>query len=202
MIEIIDNSAQFVSTLACCGVSAALYYKRRGAEHFLLACFYGCFALGLLYWTLYLVLYETTPGTFYVSEIVWISRCIFLYLLQYTLAGPAERAHRCGAMWLAPALGAAMFALYCVFAPNIPANLLRCCVMSALAWNAIRGLAFGARRRFHAAVLAFVCAEYALWASSITWLVDTLANPYFWIDFVLTGILIALLPAAGKGAGA
>ena len=154
---------------------------------------------GLLYWTLYLVLYETTPGTFYVSEIVWISSCIFLYLLQYTLAGPAERAHRCGAMWLAPALGAAMFALYCVFAPNIPADLLRCCVMSALAWNAIRGLAFGARRRFHAAVLAFVCAEYALWASSITWLVDTLANPYFWIDFVLTGILIALLPAAERG---
>ena len=148
------------------------------------------------------VLYETTPGTFYVSEIVWISSCIFLYLLQYTLAGPAERAHRCGAMWLAPALGAAMFALYCVFAPNIPADLLRCCVMSALAWNAIRGLAFGARRRFHAAVLAFVCAEYALWASSITWLGGTLANPYFWIDFVLTGILIALLPAAGKGAGA
>ena len=32
MIEIIDNSAQFVSTLACCGVSAALYFKRRGAE--------------------------------------------------------------------------------------------------------------------------------------------------------------------------
>ena len=70
MIEIIDNSVQFAATLACCGVSASLYLKRRGQAQFLLTCFYGCFSLGLLYWTLYLVIYESTPDTFYVSEIV------------------------------------------------------------------------------------------------------------------------------------
>ena len=202
MIEIIDNSLQFAATLVCCAISSSLNFKRRRAEHFLLAAFYGCFSLGLLYWTLYLVLFEATPGTFYVSEIVWISSCIFLYLLQYTLASRAERAHRCAAMWLAPASGLVMFTVYCVFSPNIPVDLLRCAAMSALAWGAIRGLSFGARVRFHASVLAFVCAEYALWASSIVWLGDTLLNPYFWIDFALTCILISLLPAAGKGAGA
>ena len=47
MIETIDNSVQFAATLVCCAISAALHFKRRSAEHFLLAAFYGCFALGL-----------------------------------------------------------------------------------------------------------------------------------------------------------
>ena len=94
MIEIIDNSLQFAATLACCLLALAQYLCAQKQAQFLFACFYGCFSLGLLYWTLYLVLYETTPGTFYVSEIVWISSCIFLYLLQYTLASPAEREYR------------------------------------------------------------------------------------------------------------
>lgn len=195
MIEIIDNSVQFAATLACCGVSASLYLKWRCQAQFLLTCFYGCFSLGLLYWTLYLVIYESTPDTFYVSEIVWISSCIFLYMLQYTLASPEERASRCKAMWLAPVSGVAMFTFYCIFAADVPADLLRCCAMSAIAWGAIRGISFGKRRLFHIAVLCFVCAEYALWASSMNWRGDTLANPYFWIDFALTGVLVSLLPA-------
>lgn len=195
MVEIIDNSVQFAATLVCCIISAAMYLRRRSAGPFLLMCFYGCFSLGLLYWTLYLVLYESTPMIFYVSEIAWISSYIFLYLLQYTLADAAERSRRCRVMWLAPLSGAVMFAFFCVTDDDIPSALLCCAAMSALAWSAIRGLVFGKRRRFHIAVLGFVCAEYALWVSSLNWLGDTLANPYFWIDFLLTGVLVSLLPA-------
>ena len=57
MIETIDNSVQFAATLVCCAISAALHFKHRSAEHFLLASFYGFFSLGLLYWTIYLVLF-------------------------------------------------------------------------------------------------------------------------------------------------
>ena len=78
MIETIDNSVQFAATLVCCAISAALHFKRRSAEHFLLAAFYGCFALGLLYWTLYLVLFESTPGTFYVSTCSSLSKLILM----------------------------------------------------------------------------------------------------------------------------
>ena len=198
MIEIIDNCTQWAATCVSRAVSEALYLRRRSAERFLLMCFYGCFALGLLYWTLYLVLFASTPDAFYVSEIIWISSCIFLYLLQYTIAGAAGRARGCRAAWFAPALGAVMLAFFCIFGGDIPAAILRCCAMTVLAWGAIRGLAFGVQRRFHAAVLCFVVAEYALWASSVYWLGDTLANPYFWIDFLLTGILVSLLPASGE----
>ena len=44
-------------------------------------CFYGCFALGALYWTLYLLLFDTTPRVFYVSEFGWVASVIFLRIL-------------------------------------------------------------------------------------------------------------------------
>ena len=202
MVEIIDNCTQFAATLTCCAISGVLYLRRRSQELFLLTCFYGCFALGLLYWTLYLVLFESTPSAFYVSEIIWISSCIFLYLLQYTITGGEVRGRQCRVAWIGPAAGAVMLAVFCIFGRDIPAAILRCCLMSVLARHAIRALAFGIRRRFHIAVLCFVCAEYALWLSSVRWLGDTLANPYFWIDFLLTGILISLLPASGEAVAA
>ena len=168
MVEIIDNTVQFTAALVCCAVSMALYLRRRSRGQFLLTCFYGCFALGLLYWTLYMVLYDSTPATFYVSEIVWISSCVFLCLLQYTLAPEDERGRRCKAMYIAPASGAALFAVFFLAGGDVFSDILRCCVMSTLAWGAARGLAFVERKLFHVAVLCFVAAEYALWLSSIT----------------------------------
>ena len=83
-MELIENVLQFLVTLLgfCLSVS---YYRRRGRQaYFLLACFYGCFALGSLYWTLYLILFSKTPQVFYVSEFGWIASIIFLRILQYT----------------------------------------------------------------------------------------------------------------------
>ena len=201
-MELVSNLLQFIVTLLGFSLSGIWYLKSRKQTYFLLTCFYGCFALGSLYWTLYLVLFESTPSAFYVSEIIWISSCIFLYLLQYTITGREVRGRQCLVAGIGPAAGAVMLAVFCIFGSDIPAAILRCCLMSVLARHAIRALAFGIRRRFHIAVLCFVCAEYALWLSSVRWLGDTLANPYFWIDFLLTGILISLLPASGEAVAA
>ncbi len=53
--------------------------------YFLLLCFYGCFALGALYWTLYLLLFGATPRVFYVSEFGWVASVIFLHILPVLL---------------------------------------------------------------------------------------------------------------------
>ena len=82
MVEIIDNCTQFAATLTCCAISGVLYLRRRSQELFLLTCFYGCFALGLLYWTLYLLLFSETPQVFYVSEFGWVASVIFLCILS------------------------------------------------------------------------------------------------------------------------
>lgn len=206
MVERIDNLIQFAVTLVGCALSCMLYLKERRQAYFTLTCFYGCFTLGSLYWTLYLFLFDQTPLIFLVPEIAWISGCIFLYLLQYTLSTAEERMVRHPAAWLTVLAGALMLGLY-ICAHSAGVGLVRCGVMTVLAWHAVRGLCGlrgkgeHPRRRFYGLVVCFVAAEYCLWTASFFWVSDTLTNPYFWFDFLLTGTLFALLPAVRKAVG-
>ena len=76
-MELINNLFQFAVTLLGFCLSGIWYLKDRKQTCFLLTCFYGCFALGSLYWTLYLLLFSETPQVFYVSEFGWIASVIF-----------------------------------------------------------------------------------------------------------------------------
>ena len=60
-MELTSNLLQFLVTLLGFCLGAVLYRQNRRQAYFLLACFYGCFALGSLYWTLYLLLFSETP---------------------------------------------------------------------------------------------------------------------------------------------
>ena len=206
MLETIDNLLQFGVCLLCCAGSGAMYLKRPGQAYFLLFCFYGCFALGLGYWSLFLLLFHETPKVFYVADIVWLSGYIFMYLLQYALSTPEERAFRCKAMWASHVVNLLLIVLFS-FHGGFLAAVSSCGAMLLLSWRAVRGLAYWRgreedrgreRRRFHLAVLCFVIAENCLWLSSLRWYGDSLANPYFWFDFILTGTLAAILPAARR----
>ena len=85
-MELIENLLQLLVTFAGALLSGLSYRRSCRQAYFLLLCFYGCFALGALYWTLYLLLFDTTPRVFYVSEFGWVASLIFLRILQATLA--------------------------------------------------------------------------------------------------------------------
>ena len=51
---------------------------------------------------------------------------------------------------------------------------------------------------FHVAVLGIIVLEYCLWTASCFWISDTITNPYFWFDFILTASIFALLPVTRK----
>ena len=104
-MELISNLFQFAVTLLGFCLSGIWYLKDRKQTCFLLTCFYGCFALGSLYWTLYLLLFSETPQVFYVSEFGWVASVIFLYLLQYTLSSDEERRFSTGKALIAPLTG-------------------------------------------------------------------------------------------------
>ena len=207
MLEFWDYLAQFLVTAF--GFCAALhrYFQSRRQPWFLLACFYGTFALGTLYWTLHLALRQETPQIFYVSDLAWIASFVFLLTLTLTLPSAAERRARTRLCLLVPALGLPQFALY-VTHGDILSNVLMCGMTMRAAWCAVRGLVWaktgGDARlcRFHQAVLGFTALEYALWTSSCFWVSDTLTNPYFWFDFLLSAVLALFLPALGKAVDA
>ncbi len=204
-MELVSNLLQFVVTLLGFGLSGIRYLKSRKQAYFLLACFYGCFALGSLYWTLYLVLFSKTPQVFYVSEFGWVSSVIFLYILQYSLSSVEERSLICRKSLIAFLIGVPLCVFYCTFG-DILSNLLWCGMMIVVSHHAIRGLVYaraqtGGERDmqyFHIGVLCYAAAEYALWTSGCFWPGDSIFSPYCWFDLLLSGCLLALLPAMGK----
>ena len=208
-MELIDNLLQFLAAFSGAVLSGIAYRKSRRQPHFLLLfCFYGSFALGALYWTLYLLLFDTTPRVFYVSEFGWIASVIFLRILQATLASPEERAFRCREAWLSPLAGVPLLVFYCTYG-DILSNLIWCGMMIWLSFCAIRGLVYangqtGAVRHmryFHIGVLCFVGAEYLLWTVGCFWPNTSPASPAFWCDILLTLAILGLLPATGKAVG-
>ena len=58
-MELIENLLQLLTTFVGALLSGISYRKSGRQAYFLLLCFYGCFALGALYWTLYLLLFDT-----------------------------------------------------------------------------------------------------------------------------------------------
>ena len=208
-MELIENLLQLLVTFVGALLSGIAYRKSGRQVYFLLLCFYGCFALGALYWTLYLLLFDTTPRVFYVSEFGWVASLIFLRILQATLAGADERGFRCRRAWLAPAFGVPLLAFYCTFG-DILSNLIWCGMMIVLSYCAIRGLIYaktqtGAARdirHFHIGVLCFAFAEYLLWTAGCFWPDTSPASPTFWCDMLLTLAILGLLPATRKAVDA
>ena len=205
-MELIENLLQLLVTVAGAGLSGIAYYKNPRQTHLLLLlCFYGCFALGDLYWTLYLLLFSTTPQVFYVSEFGWVAGVIFLRMLQATLSSPEERASQSRKAWLAPLVGVPLLVFYCTFG-DILSNLIWCGMMILLSFCAIRGLVYangqtGAARNmrcFHIGVLGFVGAEYLLWTVGCFWPGASPASPVFWCDLLLTLAILGLLPAVRR----
>ena len=208
-MELIENLLQLLVTFLGACLAGFSYWKSRRQQYFLLLCFYGCFALGALYWTLYLLLFGATPRVFYVSEFGWVSSVIFLRILQATAACKEERVFSSRRAWLAPLIGVPLLVFYCTFG-DILSNLIWCGMMIWLSFCAIRGLVYAngqadaARniRWFHIGVLCFAASEYLLWTAGCFWPDASPASPTFWCDMLLTLTILGLLPATRKAVGA
>ncbi len=205
MIELATNLIQSVATLTAFMVTVAIYNKTRRQAIFLLACFLGCFMLGAFHWTLHIILFNSTPQIFYVSELAWIAAYLFLLTLEYVMATKEEKQFRHPALLLVPIFCIPQLILYLSFG-EILGNLLMVGLTMAVAYFALRGFIFARKQSgetqnmqyFHGAVLVIIFLEFALWTSSCFWIGDTLSNPYFWFDLMLSVALLVLVPATKK----
>lgn len=205
MLEAIDNAIQLLVTAGCGIYAAVLFLRRKEQVWFLLTCFYGAFALGLIHWLLFLVFRLDTPQFSPVSDISWLAAILFLLVLQTTIQSPEEKAYRPICSWAAPAFCVIM-CLYFFRWGDYFLNVLWAVLMGACGYLALRGLLFARRQSgvahdrqyFHSAVLTFFLLEYGLWFSSCHWKSETLSNPYFWFDFLLTAIFFTILRTLKK----
>ncbi len=205
MIERIDNLLQIAVLAVSAGIALIRAARRRDKAWILLALFYGSWFLADLYWSSCLFFYGKTPEVSLVSDISWYASYIFLYMLLREIAPPAGRRERRLLPWLGPAFALCMAAFYMQWGA-IGSNLIYAALMGLLFFAAVRRLMDGeryARARLFCGMLLCGCLlEYALWTASCFWSGDSLRNPYYWIDLLLTASFPLLLPAVRKAVAA
>ena len=80
--ELIDNFFQIVVLLCAAAAAGIFALRRRSRDLLILSLAYACFAMGTIYYVLYLVIIGIWPQVFYVAEISWLAAWLFYLSLQ------------------------------------------------------------------------------------------------------------------------
>ena len=205
MIERIDNGLQMAVLAVCTGLALIRFLQSREKAWGLLTLFYGSWLLADMYWSVCLFFYGKTPQISLVSDLSWYASYILLYMLLREAAPPLTRRERRVLPWLAPVFTLGMAVFYMQWG-EVLSNLIYAGLMGLLLFAALRRLTDSAHyacARFLCGLVLFGCLlEYALWTASCFFSGDTLSNPYYWFDFLLTAGFPFFLPAVRKAVAA
>ena len=208
MIEMAENLIQLLVLIFCFGMTCYQFTRRSSKVWLLLSLYYLTMLMGQLYWVLMLVLLHRSAMLDYVSESTWFAAYLFLFLLARHLLPEGAVPTRSAALWIGPVFTACMAVFYMQWG-KIMSNISTAIAMGLILQNVTRGLLLTrgssarqyAVRRGFLAILSICIAEYALWTASCFWSGETFANPYYWLDLLLT-ISMFFLFIAVKGAEA
>ena len=202
MTEIIVNGIQ-TAVLAVCFVIALLKAVRtRDRAWALLAFFYFGWMLGDAYWQICMIFYGDTPDVSIVSDITWYAAFIFLYMLIRQTATPENGAVRTFLPWLGPIFTVAMAVYYMQFGQYV-SNVIYAGLLGLILLAVIRRLTERekyANARFLCLAAGLFCLfEHGEWVSScIVSGYDSILNPYFIFDLLLTACFVVFIPATRK----
>ena len=221
MIETIDNIIQLITTGTCTIVSMYNAARFKSRAWSMLGLFSGVFFLGLIYWFLFLLFYHHTPQYSYISDICWYSSYLFLMLLIIYIredssgpdafplkpdAGVVRIARTIRPVcWCVPVFTAAMCIFFMQYGRYL-SNIIAAVMMTGIIWHALsgflslrdEGIFQNGHKALYTVTLLFCAAEYSLWTASCFFTGDTLANPYFWIDALLSATFLLFIPALRK----
>ena len=205
MIEQIDNFLQIILAGACTAYSAYRAVASGRREWILLGLFSGAFFFGDLYYTLNLILYEETYADSNIPYLCWYTSFYFMILLILYIKGDKSDKKTPAIMSLIPVFTAGMCAFF-ILKGDVLSNLISFVLMTLLLWNAADGLQMLRSctieqqpvKRIYLVTFLFCFAEYALWTSSCFWMGDTIFNPYFWFDTLISVCFVLYILAFRK----
>ncbi len=201
MIESIENALQIIVLLICSGIALYRAIANHSQTWVLAFLFFGSWLLGDIYWLVCLLFYGQTPQISIVSDLSWYGSYIFLYLLLYHSSAPDKDNRKHRLPWLGPVFAAGM-AVFFITQGELLSNLIYASLMGLLLFAALNRQID--RKRYQnqqllsSMILLFCLLEYGLWTASCFWKTDTLSNPYYWFDFLLTVSFVFFLPAIKK----
>ena len=201
MIESIENALQIIVLLICSGIALYRAIANHSQTWVLAFLFFGSWLLGDIYWLVCLLFYGQTPQISIVSDLSWYGSYIFLYLLLYHSSAPDKDSRKHRLPWLGPVFAAGM-AVFFITQGELLSNLIYASLMGLLLFAAlnrqINRKRYQNQQFLSGMILLFCLLEYGLWTASCFWKTDTLSNPYYWFDFLLTVSFVFFLPAIKK----
>lgn len=192
--EVIDNTFQVLVLL---GMALASFYfalHRLSRACLILAFGYASFALGTLYYLLYLTIMGFSPQIFYVAECAWMAAYLFFLSLEILYW---EKLHPAFSP-LALVLGLAAMALIMKFEIFGPSPLMSGALTIAaggLVYHCVSDLQREETPRlFELSLLLLVALQIILYIVSIFIKDYTRFNLYYVVDIALTLTMVGLLP--------
>ena len=205
MIESLENTLQIIVLLFCAGFALLWAAGRRSRIWTLAFFFFGSWVLGDIYWLVVLLFFDQTPQISVVSDLSWYASYLFLYLLLRLVDPPEERGSAGFFPWLGPAFAAGM-AVFFMQRGEILSNLIYAALIGLLLFASLHRLTdrdkTGRASALPLLILIFCALEYALWTASCFWAGDTIGNPYYWFDFLITLSFPFFLVAVKRGTAA
>lgn len=201
-LELVSNSLQFLVGVACAINSGSLAIRHFSQRYAILTFFYITFALGSLYWLVYLLINSYTPKIFYVSDLSWIASLLFMLMLCVTAGSPEEKQYRSTAAWVVTLILIVLSGIILRWGDYLMA-ILWLGLLILIAFFAVRGWSFAYKQSglkkdkqlFYGAVLIFVFIDFGLLLASGFFPEISIDTPYIWFDFALSLSLASLLPA-------
>lgn len=214
MMESVSDAVQLAVLAACFAFSLVRALRERRAAWTAMTLFYACMLLGNAYWLGYQLVFGDIPHYSRIAELSWIAGYVFLVMLAVELDRERGVAAPVPAAWVPVAVCAACCVFYTVDSGSPLVNIADNGLLAAVGFFAVRGLAAPAaqpaeglsvrnlagNRPLHAALLAFVAVEQALWLASCLPKPELIngVDPYIVLNYVLTLAYAAILACAWR----
>ena len=192
--ELIDNLFQITVLLCACVAAGILAIRHRNRSLLILSLAYACFAMGTIYYVLYLVIIGIWPQVFYVAEISWLAAWLFYLSVQIL------RIERIGYRFSWFAGSAAVLVAVVAFAdhafgPSYFFSALFALVAGANMYLSVLGMQSVHPYRSTDGLMAGCIVLQVLLYLVSDFIQDyTCFNLYFAVDITLTLSMVALLP--------
>lgn len=192
--EVIDNLFQVVMLggMSLAALAAALW---RGSRKCLVLAFaYACFAMGTLYYLLYLAVIGNNPKVFYVAEISWLASYLFFLSLQIFKCDRKKIGFLVLPFVMSLIVGVSVL-VFKIFGPAVIMSVLFALTAGVTVYISVYRLCVGEKGRGTDAVMTTaVFLQVALYVVSEFTRDYTRFCPYFGVDIILTLSLAALTP--------
>ena len=215
MIESVSDAVQLAALAACLALSLLRALRKRGSAWTAVACFYACMLLGNAYWLGYQLVFGDIPHYSRISELSWIAGYVFLVMLAVEMDRERGVAAPVPAALIPVAACAACCVFYIADSGSPLLNIADNGLLAAVGFFAVKGAvapvaqptedsqparSLAGNRPLHAALLAFVVVEQALWLASCFPDPELLSGVdlYIVLNYVLTLSYATILACAWK----